>query len=515
MAHLLKNLLGNGSRDQEMTDEMRAVLQEITQERSHCEVLVKSARTSLTRVGEMSAPIAKAQSDTDAMTARLEGLEQRLSGVERLTALLETLDERGERLGQSQRQAEARITHAADDVQRVRSQIEELSHKVDLALELKERLGTFLEVDAPFRQLQGDADALRGQVAGAGEQLARMREQHDRMMDTHKAGLSKMDAFERQHEDLTRGLQDKERRLALMEQTLRGMDDVGRAVEDAKHKLGTLKALGDYVAQKTAALQAQRDAVEQAAARAEHLDHTMRRIDAGVRQQEENTKTLAALQEDLASLQALHDGVIRRSQEVDRIQSESDEQLRVVRTELGAARDEVRKTVERFDFENRGLEAVNQRVSDLRSVLADFEARFNGLSESGEVVAELASQTQGLTAQIQTISQEVGRLDEETRKVQAIRRDLDETGALARSAGERIARVEETRPSVEAALRDVEQLRGTHALVKDALEQTRIAAADVARVRESQSETRTWLAEVEQSLATLEGRTDELRKMTP
>lgn len=515
MAPLLRSLLGNGSRDQEMTDEMRVVLQEIRQERSHCEVLVKSARTSLTRIQELSGPITKAQSDTDAMTARLADLEQRLAGFERVAARFETLDERAERLGLSQRQAETRIAHAGDDAQRIRSQIEELNHKVDLALDLKEQLGAFLDVDAPFRQLQGDAEALRGQVESAGEQLVRVREQHDRVMDAHRAGLSKIEAFERQHEDLARGVEDKERRLAAVEQTLRGMDDVGRTVEDAKRRLGTLKALGDYVSQKTAALQAQREAVEHAAARADHLEQAMRQIDAGVRQQQENAKTLGALQEHVVSLQALHEVVVQRSREVEQIQRESDEQIRAVRADLGAARDEVRKTVERFEFENRGLESVNQRVADLRSALGDFETRFGGLSESRQVVAELASQTQDLTTQLRTLTSDVGRLDEEARKVQALRRDLDEAGRTARDVGERVARVEEARPAVEAALRDVDQLRSTHALVKDALEQTRIAASDLVRVRESQTETRTWLAGVEQSLAGLAERTDELRRMAP
>ena len=66
----------------------------------------------------------------------------------------------------------------------------------------------------------------------------------------------------------------------------------------------------------------------------------------------------------------------------------------------------------------------------------------------------------------------VGRLDEEARKVQSIRRDLDEVTQSARTAGERMARVEEARPVIEAALRDFDQLRGSHASVKDALEQS-------------------------------------------
>jgi len=515
MAPLLKSLLGNGSRDRELSEEMRAVLQDIRQERSHCETLVKSGRTWATKIQELSGPVAKAQSESEAMAARLDELERRLHTSEQLAARFQALDERAEQLGQSQRQAETRIGHASEDAQRTRALLEELSHKVDLALDLKERLGSFLEMEAPFRKLQGDADAMRTQVETTGEQLTRLREQHDRVMDAHKVAVSKVDAVDQRHEELARGIQDKERRLAAVEQALRGMDDVRETVDDAKRRLGTLKALGDYVAQKTAALEAQRSAVERAVARADQLEQAMRQVDAGVRQQQENAKMLAGLQEQLAAVQAMHESVVQRSQEVDEIQRASDEQIRTVRLDLGAARDEVRKSVERFDFESRGLESVNQRVADLRAAVTDFEGRFKGLSESAQLVATLASQTQGLTSQLETMSADVGRLDEETRKVQAIRRDLDEVIESARDAGTRMTRVEEARPVIEAALRDFDQLRGAHASVKDALEQSRAAAAEIARVRESQSETRSWLTGVQESLRDVETRADDLRKLTP
>jgi chromosome segregation ATPase len=494
---------------------MRAVLEQIRQERGHCETLVKSARASLSRIQEMGGPIAKAEADMAGVSTRLAGLEQRLGALDRVSAQFQTLDERAERLGQGQRQAETRVAHAVEDAQRIRSLIEELSHKVDLALDLKDRLGTFLEMEAPLRQLQGDAEGMRGAVGTLGEQVARIRGQHDRVMEAHKTALSKFEAFDHRHEELTRQIQDRERRVAAVEQALRGMDEVRDTVDDAKRRLGTLKALGDYVAQKTAALEAQREAVERAAARADQLDQAMRQVDAGVRQQQEHARTLAELQEQLAGIQAQHQAVFQQSREAAEIRQEIDGHVREAREELGAARDELRKSVERFDFENRALESVTQRVADLRAAVSGFEARFQGLSESGQLVTELTAQTQSLTARLQQLTADVGRLDDEARKVQAIRRDLDETGRSAREAGERLARLEEARPGLEAALRDVEQLRGTHAMVKDGLEQTRIAAAEITRVREDQAQTRSWLGDVQQGLAVVQERADELRRIGP
>ena len=515
MATLLKSLLGNGSKDAELTAEVRTAVQEMRQERSHCETLVKSARASLNRVQELGEPIKKATSDMDAIATRLAGLEQRLAGLDRVATTMQKLEERTERIGQSQRQTETRFTHAAEDSERLRSQIEELSHKVELALDLRERLTGFLELEQPLERVRGDAESLRGQMDGTSEQMTRLRDQHERVMEAYKNAFARLEAFEQRHEDLTRSVHDKERRLASVEQALRGMDDVQQTVDDAKRRLGTLKALGEYVAQKTAALDAQREVVERAVARADELEEAMRRLDAGIQQQRENATALNGLQERVAELHTVHEKVLERSSEVDRVRREGDEQIRLVRGELVAARDEVRQAVERFEFESRGLEAVNERVADLRSTVTEFEGRFSTLAESSQTVGELESQAQALTSQVQSLSGEVGRLDEETRKVQALRRDLVELDRVAREAGERVGRIEEARPATEAALRDIEQLSGVRAQVSDTLEQTQLVSSEIARVHKEQTETRAWLATVEQSLCDLDERAGELRRMAP
>lgn len=515
MATLFKNLRGNGSRDAEQTEEMRIVLRDVRTERSHCEALVKSARASIARLQELGEPIARAGSDMDAVTARLAELEQRLGAFERLSAQFQTLDERGERLGQSQRQAEARITHAAEDAQRISSLVEQLSEKVGLALDLKERIGSFLELEAPFSQLRSEADELRAQTERTGEQLTRIREQQEHVSDAHKVAQSKIDAFTGRDEELARALQDKERRVAGVEQALRGLDGIQQLMDDTMRRLDTLRALGDFVSQKTSALDAQRDAVERAVARADHLDQAMRQVDAGMRQLQENAKALGVMQEKVGGLQSLYEVVVQRSREIGQVQREHEEQVRSIRADLTRAQEEVQKSVERLDFESRGLESVGRRVADLRSALSDFETRFSGLAESKQTVEALQFQTQALGEQLESLGADVGRLDAETAKVKALRRDLDALAGTARDAGERVTRIEEAQPAVDAALREIEQLHSTHAMVKDALEQTQIAASEISRVRTEQSDTRTWLAGVQQSLHDVEASSVELRKLAP
>jgi myosin heavy chain 9/10/11/14 len=515
MAMLLKNLISNGARELELTEDLRAMLESIREERERCETLLKGAGTSLARMQQLSEPVVAAQGAAEALTARILELEQRVPATERLNELFQALDEEAERLGQDQEKANARIVRTAEKADEVDAAVADLNQKMNQALGLKEQVASFLELETPFRQLSGEADHLRAQLDGASDQLHRLQEQHGRMMDVHKVALAKVEVFDRRHEEVGRALQDKERRIAGIEQAIRGMDGVQRIAEEVKRRLDVLKALGDSVAQKTSALEAQREVIERAVARADDLDRAMRQIDDGLRQQYENSKVLETLQQQMASLQALQDTVLERSNDVEEVQQESAEQLRAIRAELRAAQEEVRKSVERFDFESQGLELVSQRVADVRSALADFEARLSGLGESKRSVEVLQLETRELAAQLHSLTEGIGRLDTEAAMLNAIRKDMDGVVGAVQEAAERAARIEEARPAVEAALRDFERLNGTHALLKDALEHSRIASSEMARVREEQSETRTWLSGVETSVEELRERVADLRSAAP
>jgi len=515
MSPLLKNLLGNGPKDQELAEEMRALLHKMQTERHSHEKLLQTMTVAADRLSEMGEPIAKASKDVDSVVSRLETLETRIEAMSKLASQLEALDERAHSLAQSHQDTSQQVANTLDDAQRIREVFEELSQKVDIAVELKSKLESFMEIDKPFQQIGSEAEALRGQIEGTAEHLARLRDQQDRLMDTHKLSTTKMEALDRRRDDLGRELSDKERRIAIVEQAVRGMDGIQNTVAEIKREIGAVKAMGDNVVQKAAALEAQREAVDRALAQAESLERAMRQIEVGVRQQQDNEKTLAGLHESALALKSLHESVVERSDEISRLQHETNEQVRASRQDLMSVTDEMKKTVERFDFESRGLESVSQRVADMRSSLSDCENRFKALVEPSHAVAGIESQAQVLTATLQTLTDDVGKVDREIGAFLAIRRDLDEAGRATREIGAKIDRIEDARPTIEATLRELEQLRGAYALVKDSREQTQIASDELARVREGQSETRSWLSSVEQLVGELRDQVSDLYKLTP
>jgi chromosome segregation ATPase len=515
MASLLKNLLGDGSKDREFAEDLRTLLQQMRQERERFAALLHDSRAAADRLEQLDEPIARVGSEVDAVSTRLRDLEQRLEAVTPISALVQTLDERSAGMARDQQQAETCFATVLDDSQHVRTVFEELSQKVDLAASLKEGLEAFLEVDKPFQVLRDEASALRGQVEGTGEHLARLREQHERLMDAHKLAMSKMEALDRRRDELGRDLQDKERRVIGVDQAVRGMDGVRQTVDAVKRELGTLKALGDSLAQKTSALEAQREAVDRALTQADGLERSMLQIETGVRQQQENEKSLGAMQDAVTNLKALHEQVLDRSSEIIHIQHQTEEQVGIIRHELTAAQDEMRNAVERFDFEGKGLESVSQRVADLRGALADLEHRFKDFKESSQTVSRLDSQTQALAAQVHGLVAEAVQLDGEVKKAHAIRRDLDEAGRKTRDLEVQVARIEAARPAVDSILNDLEVLSRTHAMVNDSLEQTQVVQGELKRMWEGQSETRSWLTGVEGSLDELRSQVGELQDMAP
>src|SRR5262245_40782696 len=248
---LLKNLFGDGSKDRELAEDMRALLQEVRQERERFAQLLESSHGASDAMHDLIDPIAKASSDINAVTARLKDMEERLAAVSLLGTQLEDIGQRAEHIARSQKETESTMNTVLEDSQQIRTVFEELSQKVDLAVSLRERLETFLEVEKPFSLIHGEADQVRSQVEATSEHLGRLREQHERLMDHHKLATQKMEALDRRRDDLSRDLQDKERRVISVEQGVRGLDGIRHTVDEVKRELGAMKAASDSLAQKT------------------------------------------------------------------------------------------------------------------------------------------------------------------------------------------------------------------------------------------------------------------------
>jgi len=244
MTPLLKSLLGNGSKDRELTEEMRAVLTEMQEERDRYEALLRKVQASAEKLQQVGEPLAKVGADVDAMYSRFAELEQRAATIAQLSNQFQNLDERAAQLTEGHQKAQGDVATTLDEAQRLRTLFEDISGKIDAALALKDRLEAFVEVDKPFQELSDEARTLRGQVDGTGEQLARLREQHDRLLDAHKLAVQKMEALDRRRDDLFPGDLGFDDALQPLAVFVLVVGQIERPLERRDHLLGELHFLG-------------------------------------------------------------------------------------------------------------------------------------------------------------------------------------------------------------------------------------------------------------------------------
>jgi chromosome segregation ATPase len=494
MATFMKRFWGAGSDRETHAEELQPVLAELKAERAALESLLGRAETSKRELETMSAPFAAARQGLTALESQVDQVGSRVRAFDGVAARVAAVELQAEGADKTQRRVEKQLANATGDVDRMQSQVAELRDAVDLALQVREQL-------AGFGELGGQIDELRSRTDGFGQQLrslqdtfGAMRGQHDEVMRAYKQATARCEAIDQNAQAVSTDVEGAARRVASLERTLHELEGVAERVPTTTHQLETLNTLAGYVTKKIAALEQQREAVDRAASQAANLQDTMRQIDSELERQDERAARLAGLAAEVEEVQAVHREVLERSQEVAGHQGALDAAVQASRDDLSALRDDVRKTVERFELENRGLDTVSQRIVDLRGGLGDFEERFRALDASRQAIGNVQASADGLGTRLGAMSKEV---------------------ELAGELAQRVGRIEDARPAVEGALEELRELNRSREGMRDALEQIRVAHGELQRFREAQSDTQSWLAEVDQSLGTLHANVTEVSRMRP
>src|SRR5207247_697961 len=129
---------------------------------------------------------------------------------------------------------------------------------------------------------------------------------------------------------------------------------------------------------------------------------------------------------------------------------------------LATLRDEVQRTVKRFELENQGLDAVSQRILDLRGGLTDMETRFRSLDESSRAITDVRSKADGLTTQLSGITESMAQLETQAERVRAVEANAGRLGETVEAITRQVARLEKAKAAMEAALQDGARPKATH-----------------------------------------------------
>src|SRR5437016_6026588 len=398
-------LFGHATTPAQLPAELRSILAQMQRERVAFEALTAGARDATQQLTQLTQPIAEAQK----VVAELQG---RVKALERLVPVLATLDEQTEGVSRTQRRTETQVEHTAEDV----------------------------------KSLRADADTLTGQVRDLSNTFDRARQRQDELNRVGEAAAARLHALEERQQQVQGSVGAAQTRVTGLEEGFAHLTQAAADAADTKRQLGTLKALADYVTQKVAVLEQQREAVDRALGKATQLDDVMRDIDAKIRTHEANAKSLGALETRVTDLQALHGDLLARSREVsvrhDQI-AQADQELH---GRLNGLRDEVQRTVKRFELENQGLDAVGQRILDLSGSLTDMETRCRTLDESSRTIGDVRSQADGLTKQLGSLSETVAHLETQTEHLGAVQGDAERLAQTVEQMTQRVARLEKAQP---------------------------------------------------------------------
>jgi chromosome segregation ATPase len=467
------------------------------------ETLVNRAEQTLEQLRALM-PVLERSDDLNALRERCETVEQQVAGMEGTTARLAA--------------AEAdldRVASIGDALTALQGRMGEFGDKIDAALTLREQIEGFLNLEGPMSVVRRDAEALRKQLEEMGEDVTRMRTQADDALRAHRHSTSRLEAFDQEAQAATSRLDEVSRRMDAVERALEPVGQAVTAVPDVQHRLAVLKALADQVGQKSAALEQQREAVDRAATQISQLTRLDRELDAWLRRQEEQIRRFGQIEAKISEVQAVQVKVMSRSDELQQMATQTEEAQQAARAALSDLREQMRKSSESFELENRGLHAVSERVADLRNAVKECETRFAVLDAASQGTASVQAQVRNVGEEAAELSAELARLLEEEKRISSLRQEVGRLDGVAGEVAGRMQRIEELRPGIESAVKDLGSLKGTRELMADGLEQMRVAYEEMTRLRESHGEVETWLANTDTWTKKVQGQVKELSGMEP
>ena len=489
----LSNLRRNGSAED--LAELQQLVTRLDSQRGSLEQLVQHADRSIGQLQRLGT-----------LGERVNTLERQLAGIEHLAARLGAAESQLAGLTGTHNRLETQMAETSTGIEQARVDVTLLTETVAATARLKDELSGFLSLKGPFSQLRGEMEGLQSQNEVFRTDFARLREQHDTTVGSYRAAAGRIESFDGEWQRITRTVAETEHRIAGLEQLLGDLSPAAESAAQIRRQLAGAKAMADQLGQKVALLEQQRDEVDRATAKLEHLTSLMQRVDQGVERTAEAVRTVASLRTELEALQEAQAALNDRSRSVtERLERIETGQLSAERT-LVTLREGLDQSTERVALEGRSVEGMGQRIGDLRRNLAEWEARFATLAAGAEAITTAAAKADTLSTQVTNLTGELARVAELGHRVRAGLVDLERLEEGVGGLTERTCRLEESRPLLERTVRDLAGLGATEEAIHEALEQLRGARQELAETRGNLDQTRTWLGDTERSVASL--RTD-------
>jgi DNA repair exonuclease SbcCD ATPase subunit len=490
MAGLFKNILGSGTKDESLSAELQAILSEIQNERKVFEASIERAEQAVGRFDELAQPIADAERIVRKLAEQIGALEKQVPEIR-------WAKDEAEAISKRHKEMQDQISASSSDSNRVKSQLAEISKKLDSALHLKEDMDEFLTLESPFKALRAEADELKKQLNDIGESSGEIRKKHEESVRDQNQAASRLEAATSSFQEAHNRVESIEGQVEELRKLMEDVAQVKMTTRDNERQLNTLKTLGSYVAQKISAIEGQRETVDRAASQAQKVMDMMKQIEQASKEHKENIDRLSEHQSSIDELKALHSEVLGWSDQIASQQQEIAREEQVTRSSLTAMRDEMKNSINYFKTELQGVNSVSQRIVELRNALNEFDGRFNSMDESTKILNQVNAKADGLSKQVAVVAEDVGRVEKQTEKLQRVGREVDRLDQVTQEIRNRMAQIEEAQPAIESALKDFGKLGESHEALKDALERVQITRGEIEHIREENVNVEAWLKNVQ------------------
>jgi chromosome segregation ATPase len=434
---------------------------------------------------------------------RVGGVERRVAGLEQLLARLDQAEQRLGGVSQGQERLEGQAGEARADLERQRSEVAALTEAVQGALRIREELGQVTGLEEPLNRARIEFERVTAGAEQARGELGRLQAQQDHVEEGQRAAVARLEAFGAEWQQVKRSVVETEHRIAGLEQLLTDLAPLAESVQRIRRDLAGTKAAADQLGQKVSLLEQQRETIDRATGKLEHLTDLMQRADTGLERQTELVRGINELQSRVESTDRTQRSVNERTQALaERLASLESGQAGTERA-FAVLKADLEQNADRLDLETRGLDGISQRVTDLRRELATWEKRLEVLGEQSQVMVGATARADALAAQVNQLGTELAQLGELPSRVRAGLNDLERLETSIEGLTERTCRVEEARPTLDRVVRDLAGLSATGEAIGEALDQLRHAREELGRTRATMESTGGWLNETGKAVAAL------------
>jgi len=437
----IKNLFGKDVNLEKLPAELKPLVEQMRQERLAYEALVKRAEQLGPAVAQM---------------------EQKLAGWDKLAPHLAELQKSAAALTETQRAAEARLADARAGVDKARADLDKIRDQVKEILAVKAELPAVVEMVKPLGAIRSEVGALGEQLKDVSGRFAQVRDEHQKIASEGAAALSRLAGVDKQINDAGARVEAFTAQAQGLEAAVGQLQQLIKDVPDVKRELSTLNVLAEFVTRKVSALDSQKDMVERATQRAERLTELSSQVDRQLQEQHENTQFLGQIEKNVSEIKKLHEAVLAGGDELQKRFQAMDAEARKLDREFASARDALQQSAAQFTFEKDGLDALSQRVMQLREAVGAAEKRLPVIEETRTAVDGVASEARRLAGMVKELGVQVQDLESAASAAQAAQAQVQTLQEAVGGLTRRMDALAPARVSAELDQRaaQIEEVRG-------------------------------------------------------